>query len=111
MYYPYFFLQKEKSPCINQGLIKVKLFPANELPTDSTPSIPFTKFIFFHPDFTVGPGITPDLHTARGLYRRSGISPCPEDLIYFYAGNIFTSHSYPNQFRLKNQVLFSILTN
>ena len=37
--------------------------------------------IFFHPDFTVGTGITPvpAAHAARGLYRRSGISPCPED--------------------------------
>ena len=34
---------------------------------------------FFHPDFTVGIGITPILRSlARGLYRRSGISPCPE---------------------------------
>jgi hypothetical protein len=49
------------------------------------------KRIFFHPDYTVGPGISPGLpdaafktvgsetlHKACGLYRRSGISPCPE---------------------------------
>ena len=37
--------------------------------------------IFFHPDCTVGTGITP-VHAAlaaRGLYRRWGISPRPED--------------------------------
>ena len=35
---------------------------------------------FFHPDCTVGPGISPDhAQRARGLYRRSGISPCPEE--------------------------------
>ena len=37
--------------------------------------------IFFHPDYTVGTGITP-VHAAlaaRGLYRRWGISPRPED--------------------------------
>jgi hypothetical protein len=37
--------------------------------------------IFFHPDFTVGIGITPIQPVkARGLYRRLGISPDPEDL-------------------------------
>jgi hypothetical protein len=49
------------------------------------------KRLFFHPDYTVGPGISPGLpdaafktvvsetmHKACGLYRRSGISPCPE---------------------------------
>jgi hypothetical protein len=37
---------------------------------------------FSHPDFTVGTGITPvQPITARGLYHRSGISPCPEDSI------------------------------
>jgi len=39
-------------------------------------------FIFFHPDYTVGTGISPvpaNVLLARGLYRRSGISPCPED--------------------------------
>ena len=49
--------------------------------------------ILFHPDYTVGPGITPDLLThgflletrgARGLgvapfYRRWGIAPRPEN--------------------------------
>jgi hypothetical protein len=36
---------------------------------------------FSHPDYTVGTGITP-VHAAlaaRGLYRRWGISPRPED--------------------------------
>ncbi len=33
---------------------------------------------FFHPDCTVGFGIAPNLRrSARGLYRQSGISPCP----------------------------------
>jgi len=38
--------------------------------------------ILFHPDFTVGLGVSPSqpyFHMGRGLYRRSGISPCPED--------------------------------
>ncbi len=36
--------------------------------------------VFSHPDFTVGFGITPNhAQRARGLYRRSGFSPCPED--------------------------------
>jgi hypothetical protein len=39
------------------------------------------KNIFFHPDFTVGIGIAPIQPVkARGLYRRLGISPDPEDL-------------------------------
>lgn len=41
-----------------------------------------TKDIFFfHPDYTVGTGIKPvqSLKRSRGLYRRSGISPCPEE--------------------------------
>ena len=40
--------------------------------------------IFFHPDCTVGSGITPDqrLH-ARGLYRRWGFTPRPEDTVQF----------------------------
>lgn len=39
--------------------------------------------IFSHPDFTVGTGISP-VHAlgARGLYRRYGISPNPEDLLF-----------------------------
>ena len=37
--------------------------------------------IFYHPDCTVGFGISPNQRcSARGLYRRSGISPCPEDV-------------------------------
>jgi hypothetical protein len=51
---------------------------------------------FSHPDFTVGFGITPNqpndyhvfypLHvcqSGRGLYRRSGITPCPEEFFLF----------------------------
>lgn len=41
--------------------------------------------IFSHPDFTVGTGITPVqlMKTlARGLYHRSGITPCPEDFYF-----------------------------
>ncbi len=52
---------------------------------------------FSHPDYTVGPGVAPDLpgracSRARGLYRRSGIagadptgSPCPEGLLCNFA--------------------------
>lgn len=41
---------------------------------------------FFHPDFTVGFGFSPNLprHLSPGLadfYRRSGITPCPEELL------------------------------
>ena len=37
--------------------------------------------IFYHPDYTVGIGIAPiQPHSAPGLYRRSGITPCPEDI-------------------------------
>ena len=55
--------------------------------------------IFFHPDYTVGFGISPN-HAlrARGLYRRSGISPCPEDcfLIQFFSIIIlYTKYSRP----------------
>ena len=35
-------------------------------------------FTFFHPDYTVGPGVSPDhasLTDTRGLYHRSGIVP------------------------------------
>jgi hypothetical protein len=52
----------------------------------------YNKF-FSHPDcicsdearnrFTVGSGITPDRPIwVRGLYRRLGISPCPEELLH-----------------------------
>jgi hypothetical protein len=35
-----------------------------------------------NPDYTVGFGVAPNQRLrARGLYRRSGISPCPEDII------------------------------
>jgi hypothetical protein len=37
---------------------------------------------FSHPDYTVGTGIAPvraDRSAARGLYRRWGLSPRPED--------------------------------
>jgi len=48
--------------------------------------------IFFHPDYTVGFGIAPNrAFYARGLYRQSGISPCPEDtfiLLFFSNYNI-----------------------
>lgn len=48
---------------------------------------------FFYPDYTVGSGVAPD-HArfpnkesdvpkqARGLYHRSGITPCPEGYLY-----------------------------
>lgn len=52
---------------------------------------------FFHPDLPMhasGTLSVSEFHrflrkrlpvSARGLYRRSGFSPCPEDLIYLYA--------------------------
>ena len=54
--------------------------------------------IFFYPDYTVGFGLSPnpDLNLcqvlrshARGLYRRSGISPRPEDFIQFIKFSIY----------------------
>ena len=41
-------------------------------------------FFFSHPDSTVGSGITPDHASARGLYRRYGISPNPEVNMNFF---------------------------
>jgi hypothetical protein len=43
------------------------------------------QHIFFHPDFTVGPGVSPDLLTLHaqalaGYYRRWGVAPRPEDV-------------------------------
>jgi hypothetical protein len=45
--------------------------------------------IFFHPDCTVGFGITPNQPCCKptqlaDFYRRSGIAPCPEDFISFF---------------------------
>ncbi len=45
--------------------------------------------IFFHPDFTVGTGITPVQPAMNhcevvDFHHRSGISPCPEDESYLY---------------------------
>jgi len=43
---------------------------------------PDIQHTFFNPDYTVGFGLSPNpAFHARGLYRRSGISPCPEDII------------------------------
>jgi hypothetical protein len=43
---------------------------------------------FFHPDFTVGSGVTPDLLVrACGLYRRWGIAPRPEGLQGYYTNS------------------------
>lgn len=44
--------------------------------------------IFFHPDYTVGIGITPIRRLrVRGLYRRWGISPRPENKRIHYNAN------------------------
>lgn len=63
------------------------------------------SFFFSHPDFTVGFGIAPNqLLLARGLYRRSGITPCPEELYllsYVYV-------SYYNALFVGFQVFFEI---
>jgi hypothetical protein len=57
--------------------------------------IPEGGAVFSHPDYTVGPGMTPGQPlfartTARGLYRRSGIGnietfphPAPKTLLYY----------------------------
>jgi len=45
---------------------------------------PLLCLLFFHPDYTVGFGISPNPAFARGLYRRSGVSPCPEEVLCFY---------------------------
>jgi hypothetical protein len=48
-----------------------------------TKTIHKTGFIFFHPDYTVGTGISPVQSVpktqSRGLYRRSGVTPRPEN--------------------------------
>jgi hypothetical protein len=62
-----------------------------------------TVHFFFPPDSTVGPGLSPDRQSrkiARGLgalapYRRSGISPCPEE-VYFTAGIIRNNGLFVN---------------
>src|SRR3712207_8761035 len=46
----------------------------------------FSYFLFSHPDSTVGFGISPNQSKCfRGLYHRSGITPCPEDILYIYS--------------------------
>lgn len=72
-----------------------------------------TCFFFSHPDFTVGFGITPNqpndyhvayylhvCHSGRGLYRRSGITPCPEEFPY----SIFYLHLYFTTYHRKCQL-------
>jgi hypothetical protein len=58
---------------------------------ESTPADGTSKqvYIFFHPDYTVGTGVSPVQFgplgaQSRGLYRRSGITPRPENLIKQY---------------------------
>ena len=42
-------------------------------------------FFFSHPDFTVGFGIAPNQRLcARGLYRRWGVTPRPEEFLLLY---------------------------
>ena len=59
---------------------------------------------FSHPDYTVGTGIAPvpAAHAARGLYRRWGITPRPEDK---YAV-VFDSYDTPCSNKMQ---LFSLL--
>lgn len=42
--------------------------------------------IFFHPDYTVGPGVSPGqrmpMASGRGLYRQWGLAPRPEDKVF-----------------------------
>lgn len=37
---------------------------------------------FFHPDYTVGIGIAPIQPKLADYHRRSGITPCPEDVLF-----------------------------
>ena len=54
--------------------------------------------IFFHPDYTVGTGIEPvQRGCARGLYRRWGIAPRPEDTVQFYYTIALTRHLVKGQ--------------
>ena len=42
----------------------------------------FVQTSYRHRYVTVGPGVAPGLpFPARGLYRRSGFAPCPEDIL------------------------------
>jgi len=56
--------------------------PGDFVSGSSSASPFYLRFLFFHPDYTVGFGIAPNhAPCARGLYRRSGIAPCPEDIV------------------------------
>lgn len=55
-----------------------------------------------NPDYTVGFGVSPNQHfRTRGLYRRSGISPCPEDIfdiqlfVSLYQSNLIPVNKSP----------------
>jgi hypothetical protein len=70
-------------------------------------------FTFSHPDYTVGSGITPE--SAFQLagselyefhYRRSGITPCPEDESIFYC--CYTSIIHKKQ-GLVNSIVYKSL--
>jgi len=54
--------------------------------------------VFFHPDCTVGSGITPDRpHNAvSGLYRRWGIAPRPKDNLHYTTDIIFCKEFFVN---------------
>ena len=72
-------------------------------------------FIFSHPDYTVGFGISPNpdpnlcrilRFRARGLYRRSGISPCPEDhVIYFTVYILYLFFLFVKGFSKKEAIM------
>lgn len=53
--------------------------------------------IFFHPDYTVGFGVSPNQRTqkelGRGLYRQWGISPRPEDIGFQLSNSLYDKHS------------------
>ena len=76
-----FVLVHLKSPCL-PGAKTIK-----EVRAHAEPRVNCFTHIFFHPDYTVGPGISPGQRVqndepGRGLYRQWGISPRPEDIAF-----------------------------
>ncbi len=55
----------------------------------------------FHPDYTVGFGISPNQLSLADSYRRSGISPCPESIFK-------TSESINDEIKKYNSVTYKI---
>ena len=69
------------------------------------------RSIFFHPDYTVGSGISPNQpcwtcaeQGSRTVTAGQGISPCPEDLFYFALSNYSEYSATVNTYRTLTRV-------